>query len=87
MTADERNATEKHTIRLIQAVLDAHGQLRDFSSNLQITIENVSIVLQGTVPSKALHAQLVSVVRSAGVLRQVCNRVQVDGEPNRGAIQ
>lgn len=77
MTADERNADEKHTIRLIQAVLDAHGQLRDFSSNLQVSIENVSIVLRGTLPSHALHAQLVPIVRSAGVLRKVCNRVQV----------
>jgi hypothetical protein len=64
-------------INNIQAMFRVHEQLRQYATALQVSIENATIVLRGTVPSVDLKAELVPAVRRAGVLGQVSNCVDV----------
>lgn len=80
MTALEAKPREKQAIRNIQSVLAGHPRLRHHLTTLQVTIENIGIVLRGELPSRDLRAELVPAVRSAGVLRQIRNLVRVANE-------
>ncbi len=77
MTTKEHDCQNRRMINNIQAMFGVHEQLRQYAAALQVTIENATIVLRGTVPSADLKAELVPAVRRAGVLSQVSNCVDV----------
>lgn len=78
MSSHEHNARDSRTVRNIRKVLAAHASLCRHAWRLEVAIESVRVVLRGTLPSQALQAELIPAVRSAGVLRQIDNRVRVD---------
>ena len=79
MTAKECDTRDARVIDSIQSVLRVHKQLCRYTTALQVSIENATIVLRGELPTFALRAELIPAVRQAGVLSQVSNCVQVAG--------
>lgn len=77
MTSKESANRNLQLISNIESVLRVHDQLCQYAAALQITIENAAIVLRGELPSVALKAQLVPVIRQAGVLCKVQDCVEV----------
>ena len=58
-------------------MLSVDERLREYATEVQISIENAVIVLRGNLPSPDLKHALVPAVRQAGVLGQVNNCVSV----------
>ncbi len=58
-------------------MFQTHHELRKHTESLQISVENTAVVLRGELPSRWLKEQLIPVIRQAGVLCQVCDRVRV----------
>lgn len=78
MTAQECECRDQRFIRNIQSMMAANEQLRIHANRLRLSIENAAVVIRGELPSTDLKAELVPVVRQAGVLSRVCDYVQVN---------
>ena len=72
----ETNRIER-TLRQIRSMLKNHRRLGTYATRLQISIENATIILRGELPNDELRRELVPTIRSAGVLWQVQNQVDV----------
>ncbi|WP_442505644.1 hypothetical protein SH528x_004441 [Novipirellula sp. SH528] len=68
----------KRTLDRIQSMIRLHQRLGDYFASLEISFENRSVVLRGELPSDELRGELVPTIRQAGILCQVCNKVQVN---------
>ena len=67
----------KRTLDRIQSMIRLHRRLGDYLASLEISFEDRSVVLRGELPSDELRGELVPTIRQAGILCQVCNKVQV----------
>lgn len=77
MSPQESITRSTRTISNIESVLRAHDQLQQYATALQISMENAVIVLRGELPSASLKAELVPVVRQAGVLCKINDCVEI----------
>ncbi len=80
MTTKESQSRDSRTIQCIQSVLRAHSRLRQYTSSVQMTFENATIVLRGQLPSGDLKAELLPAIRQAGFLGRVCDCVEVEAQ-------
>jgi len=79
-SSDRQDEERRNTsaVERIRSMINSNAQLRAHASDVQVAVENRSIVLRGRLPSNDLKRQLLPTVRQAGVMGRVENRVQVD---------
>ncbi|MGI9470428.1 MAG: hypothetical protein ACR2NZ_02770 [Rubripirellula sp.] len=77
MTSKECNSRDRRIVDNIQMMFRVNQELKNYVAELDVSIENDSIVLRGRLPSGALKAELIPAVRRAGILSQVSNYVRV----------
>ncbi len=77
MTTQECNSRDRRMVDKIRLVMQVNPLLQQYSTALQVSIENASVVLRGELPSPDLKAQLVPAVRQAGVLYRVTDCVRI----------
>ena len=77
MTTQECNSRDRRLVDNIRFVMQGNPLLQQHATALEVSIENASVVLRGELPSPELKAQLVSVVRQAGVLYRVADCVRI----------
>ena len=77
MTLKECNSRDRRIVDSIQTMFRVNQALKNYVAELDVSIENATIVLRGELPNRALKAELIPAVRRAGVLSQVNNFVRV----------
>ena len=77
MTTQECNSRDRRLVDNIRSVMQVNPLLQQYATELQVSIENASVVLRGELPSPDLKAQLVPAVRQAGVLYRVTDCVRI----------
>ncbi len=77
MTTQECSSRDRRMVDNIRFVFQVHPLLQQYATELQVSIENSSVVLRGQLPSPDLKAQLVPSVRQAGVLYRVTDCVRI----------
>ena len=75
MSTAEPVANDSRTKQLIDSVIDAREELREYRPGLEVSIEETRIILKGHLPSESHRQALVLAVRQAGALGQICNLV------------
>ena len=68
---------DRRIVENIRTLLQATSMLKQHASLLEISIEQSAVVIRGNLPTDAMKAELVPIIRRAGVLSQVNNRVLV----------
>jgi len=77
MTTQECDSRDRRIVENIRTMLQASPTLRQHASLLEVSIERSAIVIRGNLPSAAMKAEVVPVIRQAGVLSQINNCVLV----------
>ncbi len=77
MTTQPCECRDQRLIQRIRSALNGHEDLSPFATTLLVSVENAAIILQGHLPSDRLRSALEPVVRQAGVLGKIENRVRV----------
>ncbi len=77
MTTQECDSRDRRIVENIRTMLQANPMLRQYASLLEVSIEHSAIVVRGNLPTDAINAELIPVIRQAGVLSQVNNCVLV----------
>ena len=77
MTIQECASRDRRQVDNILFVLQANPLLQQCAPDLQVSIENSTVVLRGEVPSPEVKAQLIPAIRQAGVLDQISDYVRV----------
>ena len=77
MTTQECDSRDRRIVENICTLLQATPMLKQHASLLEISIEQSAVVIRGNLPTDAMKAELVPIIRRAGVLSQVNNRVLV----------
>ena len=77
MTTQECNTRDRRIVENIRTMLQTSPTLREHAPLLEVSIEHSAIVVRGNLPSAAMKAELVTVIRQAGVLSQINNCVLV----------
>lgn len=77
MTTQECDSRDRRIVENIRTLLQATPMLKQHAALLEISIEQSAVVIRGNLPTDAMKAELVPIIRRAGVLSQVNNRVLV----------
>ena len=77
MTAQETALRHQQILRRILTTLQVDSGLADHVGKLSVQYAGGGIVVEGNLPSHHLRGRIVPMIRRAGVLSQVDNRVAV----------
>ncbi|EMI28840.1 hypothetical protein [Rhodopirellula europaea] len=74
----EATQAECQVLQRIESVLAEHEALSPYASDVDVSVYESTIVLEGTLPTAELQKQLIPSIRQAGVLWRIKNNVAVE---------
>ena len=77
MTTEENALRNQQTLRRIESTLRVDHGLSEHADHLSVALTQSGVVIDGQLPSQHLRGRIVPMIRRAGVLAQVENRVAV----------
>ncbi|WP_286766558.1 MULTISPECIES: hypothetical protein [Rhodopirellula] len=78
LEATQAECQVSRTLQRIESVLAEHEALSPYASDVDVSVYESTIVLEGTLPTAELQKQLIPSIRQAGVLWRIKNNVVVE---------
>ncbi|HBE63492.1 MAG TPA: hypothetical protein DDX19_12290 [Rhodopirellula baltica] len=78
LEATQSECQVSRMLQRIESVLLEHEALSPYASDVDVSVYESTIVLEGTLPTAELQQQLVPSIRQAGVLWRIKNNVAVE---------
>ncbi|WP_430453286.1 hypothetical protein [Rhodopirellula europaea] len=78
LEATQAECQVSRTLQRIESVLAEHEALSPYASDVDVSVYESTIVLEGTLPTAELQKQLIPSIRQAGVLWRIKNNVAVE---------